>query len=117
MMEIARFRDGVMDYATNHMMPKMDSKGQFVLGMALGMVSSRIESLIGQLADNEMVKALGIIHDGQIDYDTMFSAAMAQMKRQGKLVWDVPLLGRMAFDEQDLRDLHQCIMKQGGAAV
>lgn len=114
MMEIARIRDGVMDYATSHMMPKMDSKGQFVLGMALGMVSSRLENIVVSLADNDMVKALGIIQNGQLDYDALFSAAMAQIKRQGKLVWDVPLLGRMAFDEQDLRDLHQCILKQGG---
>ena len=114
MMEVARFRDGVMDYATNHMMPKMDSKGQFLLGMALGVLSSRMEAVINQLADNELVKALGIIQNGQIDYDGLFNAAMAQIKRQGKLVWDVPLVGRLSFDEQDLRDLHQCIMRQGG---
>ena len=114
MMEVARFRDGVMDYATNHMMPKMDSKGQFLLGMALGVLSSRMEAVINQLADNELVKALGIIQNGQIDYDSLFNAAMAQIKRQGKLVWDVPLVGRLSFDEQDLRDLHQCIMRQGG---
>lgn len=116
-MEIARIRDGVLDYATSHMMPKMDSKGQFILGMGLGVVSSRIEAVVGKLADNELVKTLGVIQNGQVDYDALFSAAVAQMKRQGKLVWDVPLLGRLAFDEQDLRDLHQSITRQGGAAV
>jgi hypothetical protein len=114
MMEVARIRDGVMDYATNHMMPKMDNKGQFVLGMALGMVSGRIEALVSKVADNELVKTLGIIRDGQIDYDAIYNAAMAQIQRQGKLVVDIPLLGRMSFDDQDLRDLHQCIMRQGG---
>jgi hypothetical protein len=113
MMEIARIKAGVMDYATNHMMPKMDSKGQFVLGLGLGVVSSRIEALVGSIADNELMRTLGIIQDGQVDYDALFNAAMAQIKRQGKLVWDVPLIGRLAFDEQDLRDLHQCIMKAG----
>jgi hypothetical protein len=114
MMEVARIRDGVMDYATTHMMPKMDNKGQFVLGMALGVVSGRIEAIVAKLADNELVKTLGIIQNGQIDYDSLFNSAMAQIKRQGKLVWDVPMIGRLAFDEQDLRDLHQCIVKQGG---
>ena len=114
MMEVAKIRDGVMDYATTHMMPKMDSKGQFVLGMGLGVAASRIESLVGSIADNELVKTLGVIQNGQIDYDTVFSAAMAQIKRQGRLAIDVPLIGRLSFDEQDLRDLHQCIMRQGG---
>jgi hypothetical protein len=114
MMEVARIRDGVMDYATTHMMPKMDNKGQFVLGMALGVVSGRIEAIVAKVADNELVKTLGIIQNGQIDYDSLFNSAMAQIKRQGKLVLDVPMIGRLAFDEQDLRDLHQCIVKQGG---
>ena len=113
-MEVARIRDGVMDYASTHMMPKMDSKGQFVLGLGLGVIASRLDAIVGKLSDNELVKTLGIIQNGQIDYDAMFSAAMAQIQRQGKLVWDVPLIGRLSFDDQDLRDLHQCIMKQGG---
>lgn len=114
MMEVAKIRDGVLNYAEVHMMPKMDSKGQFVLGLALGVVSSRIEAIIGGLADNELVKSLGIIQNGQVDYDTLFNAAMAQIKRQGKLVVDFPLVGRLSFEEQDLRDLHQCIARQGG---
>lgn len=111
-MEIARIREGVIDYATNHMMPKMDSKGQFIFGIGLGMVSSRIEDVVRKFSDNELLNTLGIIQDGQVDYDTLFSAAMAQIKRQGKLVLDVPLIGRLTFDEQDLRDLHQCIARQ-----
>ena len=114
MMEVARIRDGVMDYATTHMMPKMDNKGQFVLGMVLGMVSGRIEALVAKVAENELVKTLGIIRDGQIDYDVIYNAAMAQIQRQGKLVVDIPLLGRMSFEDQDLRDLHQCIARHGG---
>jgi hypothetical protein len=113
-MEIAKIRDGVMEYASTHMMPKMDSKGQFVLGMALGVVASRIQDIMGSLADNDLVKTLGIIRDGQIDYDSLFNAAMAQMRNQRELVLDVPMLGRMVFKEQDLHDLHQCILKQGG---
>lgn len=111
MMEIARIKEGVMEYAALYMMPKMDSKGQFVLGLGLGVVASRIEALVGSIADNELVKTLGIIQNGQVDYDAVFNAAMTQIKRQGKLVWDAPLIGRLSFDEQDLRDLHSCITK------
>ena len=116
MVEIARIRDGVMTYAEKHMMPMLDSKGQFMLGVGLGMVSSKTEKLIAGLASNELVKAFDIIHDGQIDYETLYGAAMAQMQRQGKLVWDIPLIGRITFNEQDLRDLHMCIMQGGNAA-
>lgn len=113
-MEVTAIRDGLMEYATAHVMPKMDSKGQFLLGIGLGMVSSRIETIVGSLTDNDIAKALGIIRDGKLDYDALYSAAMAQIKRQGKLVLDLPILGRFSFDEQDLRDLHSCIVKHGG---
>lgn len=116
MVEIARIRDGVMLYAQRHMMPLLDSKGQFMLGVGLGMVSGRVEAIMAGLADNELVKTLGIIKEGQVDWETLYTAAVAQMKRQGKLTWDIPLIGRLTFGEDDLRDLHMCIM-QGGAAA
>lgn len=108
-MEIAKVKDGVMLYATRHMMPKMDSKGQFVLGLALGAASGRLETLLRSLEDNGTVKALGLIHDGELDWDTLYGAAMAQMQRQKTLTLDIPMIGRLTFDEQDLRDLHVCI--------
>lgn len=116
MVEIARIKDGVMAYATKHMMPMLDSKGQFLLGMGIGLAERKMDKAVAALANNELVKALDIIQDGQVDYDTLFGAAMAQMQRQGKLTWDIPLIGRIKFDQQDLRDLHQCIMQGGNAA-
>lgn len=115
MVEIARIKEGVMLYAQRHMMPLLDSKGQFMLGVGLGMISGRVEAMMASLANNELVKTLGIIRDGQVDWETLYVAAVDQMKRQGKLVWDIPLIGRLTFGEEDLRDLHMCIMQGGGA--
>lgn len=109
MMEISTIRDGVIRYVYKHMMPKMDSKSQFLLGMALGTISGRVDELMGKIAQNETAKALGIISEEGVDYETIIGAAMAQMQQQKKLVLDVPVIGRLTFDEQDLRDLHQCI--------
>ena len=108
-MEIARIKDGVMAYAVQHMMPKMDSKGQFLLGMSLAAVGSRMEIILRGLADKEPLKSLGIIRGEEVDWDMIYDAAMIQMQRQKKLVLDVPIVGRLTFDEQDLRDLHMLI--------
>lgn len=115
MVEIARIKDGVMLYAQKHMMPLLDSKGQFMLGVGLGMISQRAEAVLASLGQNELIKTLGIIEGHQMDWEALHAAAVEQIKRQGKLTWDIPLIGRLTFDEKDLRDLHQCIM-QGGAA-
>lgn len=115
MVEIARIKDGVMLYAQKHMMPLLDSKGQFMLGVGLGMISQRAEALLASIGQNELIKTLGIIDGQQMDWEALHAAAVEQIKRQGKMTWDIPLIGRLTFDEKDLRDLHQCIM-QGGAA-
>lgn len=115
MVEIARIKDGVMLYAQKHMMPLLDSKGQFMLGVGLGMISQRAEAMLASLGQNELIKTLGIIDGQQMDWEALHAAAVEQIKRQGKMTWDIPLIGRLTFDEKDLRDLHQCIM-QGGAA-
>lgn len=111
MVGIAQVKEGLLDYAEKRMMPLLDNKGQFMLGMGLGAVIRRADGLLG----NEMLAAAGYVKDGQVDIDALFSDAMSQMKRQGQLVWDVPLLGRLTFTEQDLRDLRQCIL--GGGTV
>lgn len=113
MVGIAQIKNGVMAYVQQHMMPAMDSKGQFVLGMALGAVMRKADSLLSGIAGNSLLATAGYVKDGQIDLDTLYSDAMSQMKRQGQLVWDVPLLGRLTFTEQDLRDLRQCILNGG----
>lgn len=117
MVGIAQVKDGIMTYATRHMMPKMDSKGQFFLGMGLGAVMRKADELMTGLAGNGLLTAAGYVKDGQVELDTLYGDAMSQMKRQGQLVWDVPMLGRLTFTEQDLRDLRQCILQQGGTTV
>lgn len=113
MVGIAQVKNGVMTYAMQHMMPKMDSKGQFLIGMGLGAIMRKAEDL---LTGNGLIAAAGYVKDGLVDIDLLYSDAMSQMQRQGQLVWDVPMLGRMTFVEQDLRDLYQTI-QQGGTAV
>lgn len=114
MVEISKIRDGVMLYAEKHMMPILDSKGQFLLGVGLGMISGRVEAMMASLAKNELVKTLGIIEGNQVDWDALYAAAVEQIKRQGKIAMDIPLIGRLAFDEGDLRNLNRCIT--GGGA-
>lgn len=112
---IAQVKNGLMAYAERYMMPKMDSKGQFLLGMGLGAVSRRADELASALTENGLIAAAGYVKDGQIEVDALYNDAMAQMQRQGQLVWDVPFLGKLTFVEQDLRDLRQCILQQGGS--
>ena len=61
-------------------------------------------------AANSAVRATGIItENGMVDIDTLYNAAMAQLRRQKTLPLDVPLIGRLTFDENDIAELYRTI--------
>ena len=110
MMEMARIRDGVLDYATERVLPKLSPGRQFVAGAALGLVAARADALMQELAKNELIKASGLMtENGMVDIDAVYEAAMVQMRRQRTLPVDIPMLGRMTFDESDLTELYRYI--------
>lgn len=110
MMEIARIRDGVLDYATERVLPKMSPARQFLAGTAMGVMAARADALTKALAENELVKASGLVtENGMVDLDTIYEAAMMQMKKQKTLPIDIPIMGRWTFDEDDLNELYRFI--------
>lgn len=112
-MEASRVRNGIVEYYNQHISPKLDSKKSFIGGMAVGMATKNMDAVCVELSKNGAVRALGIIaENGDINVDALYEAAMAQMQRQKTLPIDIPLIGRMTFDENDLRDLYQAISRQ-----
>ena len=113
MVSAQQIKAGVGTYIETKIMPRLDSKRQFVLGMAYSLGAARMDQMIDALRGNQIVQALGIIDEaGQVDIDALYNAAHAQMQAQGKLALDIPLLGSFAFDGGDLRELRDCIAQQ-----
>ncbi len=111
MVEMARIRDGVLQFATERVLPKMSPARQFVAGTALGLVAARADALMKTLSENELVKASGLVtENGMVDLDTVYEAAMMQMRKQRTLPLDIPMMGRWTFDEEDLSELYRTIM-------
>lgn len=110
MMEMARIRDGILDYATERVLPKMSPSRQFVAGAALGLVAARSEALMQELTKNELIKASGLVtENGMVDLDAVYDAMLVQMRRQRELPIDIPMMGRMTFNESDLTELYRYI--------
>lgn len=113
MIEAARVVDGIMEYAHERVMPKMTPGRQFVAGTVIGLAASRVDAIMKTLAKNEMVKAFGLItENGMVDIDAVYEAAMMQIRKQQTLPVDVPMLGRMTFDESDLSELYRYIVNR-----
>lgn len=110
MVNVNQIKAGLGDYISRSMMPKLDSKRQFLLGMVYGMCAGKMDAIIETARQNSFVRALGIISDsGEIDLDALYNAACAQMQQQGALSFDIPLMGTFAFNADDLRELYNAI--------
>lgn len=110
MVTAEQLKNGIGTYLQSRLMPRLDGKRQFLLGMVYGLSANKMDELIAQGAQNPVVRALGVVQEnGTIDIDALYNAALAQMQAQGKVPVEVPLLGTFAFDENDLRELRQMI--------
>ena len=77
------------------------------------MATKNMEAICRELYKSNLVRALGVISEsGDINVDALYAAAMEQMQQQKSLALDIPIIGRMTFDENDLRDLYQAISRQ-----
>ena len=111
MVEITRIRDGVIVYANERILPKLTPGKQFVAGTAIGIAASKAEAIAKTLAENEVLKASGLVaENGMVDLDTLYEAAIAQVRKQRTLPVEIPMLGRLVFNEDDLTELYRTIM-------
>ena len=110
MVEMARIRDGMIAYATERVLPKLTPGRQFVAGAAMGLVAARADALMQELTKNELIKASGLVtENGMVDVDAVYEAALTQMRRQGTLPVEIPMIGHMTFNESDLTELYRYI--------
>lgn len=110
MANASQIKAGIGDYINQHMMQKLDSKRQFVLGMAYGLFAGRLDAILAVVQQNASARALGIVREnGEIDLDAIYNAALEQMQKQGKLSFDIPLMGTFAFNADDIRDIYNAI--------
>ena len=104
--------EGVAEYASKNIMPKLEPTQQFLAGIALGVAGGKADGLLRTLAQQPMIAALGVVRDnGEVDLDTLYAAASAQMERQGSLPLDIPIIGRLTFNRGDLDELYRTICR------
>lgn len=108
-----QLRSGIGTYLQGHLMPKLDDLGKLMLGTAYGMAAVRMDDVLSQLGQHTAARALGAVKEnGEVDLDAVYTAAYNQLKAQGKLRLNVPMIGEFVFDETDLQELYQCIKAQ-----
>lgn len=110
MVSVNQIRDGVIEYANARILPKLSPGRQFAAGTALGIIAARAEPMARELAENAAIRATGLLSEnGMVDIDALYEAAMAQLRRQKTLPLEIPMIGKLTFDENDIAELYRTI--------
>ena len=107
---------GIGDYLQKVVMPRMDGGRKVVIGTAYILFVGRLDKIAETLTKSSTAKLLGVVDDaGMIDIDTLQPALTEQVKQQGKLSLDIPYIGTLGFDANDIDEIFRYIRNRGAA--
>lgn len=100
---------GLANYVDAEIVGKMTGSWKaWVIGGATGLAVSRADALIGQLAGNPVVRALGIIDGENIDVDAIYAELLKQAQK-GSATVTLPAIGSVTFSAADVESLYRHI--------
>lgn len=110
MIAITNIGKGIALYADRELLPKLQdgSWQKAAAGIAASIVAKRGELLVQGLANNQALSAMQIVKDGQVDLDLLRDAACERLQGSGMVI-NVPVLGSMTFNQDDVNKLYSCI--------
>jgi hypothetical protein len=92
------------------MYPKMNDFQEFFVRMLVGRVLENEEKIKEALSTNGMLRTFGFIdEEGMIDVDLLFADIKREIERKGKLVINIPWIGKLTFTPEDADALHNYI--------
>ncbi len=101
---------GAVRFADTEIIPRLPSGKGIGAGIALALIMDGSRDYILSLRDNPAVKLMHIMDEqGNIDIDRLYSAA--RPKFENKLSVDVPFIGSLKFDQNDVDKLYKFIQE------
>lgn len=114
MITLAQLQAGVGRYIETEIISKIPGWQRWVIGAGVSRLLSRSTEVFNQLKESKLVQLLGVIDPAtdQIDIDALYSE-FAKQAQQSAITFDVPLVGALTLNAQDVDKLYQYII--GGA--
>ena len=111
MVTIDQAMRGVAKYADNEIIPHLPTGKGIGAGIALALIMDGGKSRILALKDHPAVQMMGIMdEEGNIDLDRLYNAVRTRVDGK-KIPWDIPVIGELKFDANDVDRLYKYIQE------
>ena len=95
---------GIINYIDNEIINQMATPAKVIISTGIGLLKRNIERTVGELSNNQAVKALGIIDEnGLIDIDTLSDELKISMSKVGQMTISLPFnMGQVTLMPNDV---------------
>jgi hypothetical protein len=80
----------------------------WMLGAAVGLVTTRADALLAGLLQNPMLTALHLVEGEMVDVDAIYGELLKQAQKSSATI-SLPLVGTVTFKENDVEALYRYI--------
>lgn len=111
MMHYSKVIKGLATYIDADILGKLNgSAAKWAAGAAVALALRRADQIYHhQIADNAIVRALGLVDGEDVDVDAIYAELLKQAQ-QGSATLNVPMLGPVTFTAADVESLYRHIM-------
>lgn len=101
---------GASNWIGEKLYPKMNDLQEMVARVFIGRILENEEKIKDALLGNGIIRTFGIIdEDGMVEVDVLLSEIKREIERKGKLVVNIPLIGKLTFSPEDADELRNYI--------
>ena len=90
---------------------KLSGWQRWAVGAGAAMALENLEFSMSGLLENHAVRAMGVLDEaGNVDLDRVYTSLKKQAQK-GPVTFQMPLLGAVTINEQDVDRLYTCILQ------
>ena len=106
--------NGLNKYISKEIYGNLNELQELVARVVVGRINNNANMIKNTLMTNGFAKTLCIVdHEGMVEADQLLQEIKKEIERQGSIVVEIPLIGKLTFKPQDADVLYNEIV--GGA--
>lgn len=111
MVTMDQIKRGAARYVDEEFTAKLSGWQRWAVGAGAAMALENLEVSMSGLLENHAVRAMGVLDEaGNVDLDRVYTSLKKQAQK-GPVTFQMPLLGAVTINEQDVDRLYTCILQ------
>lgn len=110
MIHYTKVINGLTRYIDTDILAQMNgSLGAWGAAIIIGLIAKRVEQVYHTLADNPLIKALGVVDGEMIDIESIYAEAL-KASQKGSATVSLPAIGPITFKTADVESAYRHII-------